>query len=50
MNQHNSDSGKPYAILFDEGVVPLDLGREHFIETLLRKADEEMFKQKRKIR
>lgn len=50
VNQHNSDSGKPYAILFDEGVVPLDLEREHFIETLLKKADEEMFKQKRKIR
>ncbi|WP_296932478.1 sensor domain-containing diguanylate cyclase [uncultured Marinobacter sp.] len=50
VNQHNSASGKPYEILFDEGVVPLDLEQEHFIETLLQKADAEMFKQKRKVR
>ncbi len=50
VNRYNSDSGKPYEILFNEGIVPLDLEREHSIETLLQKADAAMCSQKREAR
>lgn len=47
VQRYNAKSRNPYDILFNEGIVPLDLEWEHSIETLLQKADASMHSQKR---
>ncbi len=47
VQQYNSQSHKPYDILFNEGIVPLDLEQEHSIEMLIQKADIAMYSHKR---
>ncbi|MBY6072015.1 sensor domain-containing diguanylate cyclase [Marinobacter salsuginis] len=48
VRDYNEHSGKPYNLQFNEGIVELDLQKEHSIQLLLKLADAMMYQQKRK--